>query len=92
MKQILLRLSEERAQFIMDWTADFNGVQNTDRLNYMLDKVPTLTASNRVMTDEIAELKKDNEQCRKLITRYRADLDDIKNAIDTLKNFKGVTL
>lgn len=89
MKNILLKFNTERLEFLNSITPDFDGKQNTDRINHALDKVPLLQKQLQQsisVSNEHADIASKRLQ---RIDELEMDLNQIKHALNVLQVFAG---
>lgn len=89
MKNILLKFNTKRLEFLNSITPDFDGKQNTDRINHALDKVPLLQKQLQQsisISNEHANIASKRLQ---RIHQLKMDLNQIKYALNVLQVFAG---
>ena len=91
MKNILLKFDTERLEFLDSITTDFDGIQNTDRVNHALDKVPLL----QKQLQQSISISNDHENVAserlQRIHKLEMDLTNIQDSLILLKEFTNTT-
>ena len=89
MKNILLKLDKKRFEFLESITSDFDGVQNTDRVNYALDKVSLLQKQLQQSISISNDFENMASERLQRIEKLEMDLNQIKHALNVLQVFAG---
>jgi len=89
MKNILLKLDKKRFEFLESITSDFDGVQNTDRVNYALDKVPLLQKQLQQSISIANDFENMASERLQRIHKLEMNLNQIKHALNVLQVFAG---
>ena len=89
MKNILLKFDTERLEFLNSITTDFDGIQNTDKVNYALDKVPLLQKQLQQSISIANDFENMASERLQRIEKLEMDLNEIKHALNVLQVFAG---
>ena len=89
MKNILLKFDTERLEFLDAITIDFDGIQNTDKVNYALDKVPLLEKQLQQSISVSNDYARVASERLSRIEKLEMDLNQIKHALNVLQVFAG---
>lgn len=89
MKNILLKFDKKRLEFLESITPDFDGIQNTDRVNHALDKVPLLQKQLQQSISISNDYENMASERLQRIQKLEMELNQIKYALNVLQVFAG---